>query len=74
MQADLFLVIGCFVGVLAVPALLSAFSSGEPPRAAAIMVLISGGLVALAVTQSPQSYTIDQLPDVFARVVNRYIN
>lgn len=74
MQADLFLVVGCVVGVLAVPALLSAFTHGHAPRAGAIMVLISGGLIATAVMQNPKGYTVEQLPQVFSRVVNRYVN
>ncbi|SIO43175.1 hypothetical protein SAMN05444722_2108 [Rhodovulum sp. ES.010] len=73
MQADLFLVIGCVVGILAVPALLSAFTHGHAPRAAAIMVLISGGLIALAVHQNPQGYRVEDVPRVFAGVVNRYL-
>ncbi|TCO74090.1 hypothetical protein [Rhodovulum euryhalinum] len=73
MQADLFLVIGCVVGLLAVPAILSAFTHGHAPRAAAIMVLISGGLIAAAVMQNPKGYTVEDVPRVFARVINRYV-
>ncbi|TCM84613.1 hypothetical protein [Rhodovulum steppense] len=73
MQADLYLVIGSIVGLLAVPALLSAFAHGHAPRAGAIMVLISGGLIALAVMQNPRGYTVEQLPAVFARVIDHYI-
>lgn len=74
MQTDLFMVIGVVLAGLAIPSLLSAFTHGEAPRAGAIMVLISGGLIAIAVGQNPQGYTIEGLPDVFARVVNRYLN
>ena len=74
MQADLFLVIGVVVGILAVPALLSAFTHGHAPRAAAIMVLISGGLIATAVSRNPSGYTVEDVPKVFSRVINRYVN
>lgn len=74
MQADLLLVIGCVVGVLAVPAVLSAYTHGHAPRAAAIMVLISGGLIATAAMQNPRGYTMQDVPRAFARVVDRYVN
>lgn len=71
---DLVLVIGLIVGLLAVPALISAFSESRVPRAAAILVMISAGLIVVAVLQQPGGYAVDQIPDVFFRVVGRLIN
>ncbi|MFT6423876.1 MAG: hypothetical protein ACJAYH_001335 [Celeribacter sp.] len=72
MDTDLFLVIGAAVLVLALPALIGAFSEGRPPRAAAILVLIGGGLTVLAVTQNPGGYSIDEVPQALIRVIGRY--
>jgi formate-dependent nitrite reductase membrane component NrfD len=72
-DADLIFVIGLIVGVLAIPALLSAFSESRAPRAAAIMVMISAGLVATAILQKPGGYTVEEAPDVFFSVVARLV-
>ncbi|MGC8201596.1 hypothetical protein ACP2AV_02715 [Aliiroseovarius sp. PTFE2010] len=74
MQTDLYFVLGLVVGILAIPAIFSAVSEGRVPRAAAIMVMISGGLIVLAVSQKPGGYALNEIPDVFARVVGHYIN
>ncbi len=74
MDTDLILVIGVVTCALAIPSLLSAFSESRPPRAGAIMVLIGGVLVVLALTQKPSGYTFAQIPDVFVRVLARLMN
>lgn len=74
MDNDLLLVIGIIVGVLAIPSLLSAFSESRPPRAGAILVLIAGVLVAVALTRKTGGYTFDEVPEVFMSVIKRYLN
>ncbi|GGE06843.1 hypothetical protein SAMN05421774_102675 [Gemmobacter megaterium] len=74
MNSDLMLVVGLIVGVLTIPALLNAWTEGRPPRAAAIMVMIAIGLVVMAVRLAPGGYALDDLPDVFFRVVGRLMN
>ena len=74
MDPDLYFVLGLGVGVLAIPSLFSAFSGGRAPRGAAIMVLISGGLLALAVMNQPTGYSLSEIPDVLMRVVARYLS
>lgn len=74
MTNDLFLVLGITIALLAVPSLIGAFSAGRTPRAAAIMIMIGGGLVAIAVTQQPSGYSFEQVPQVFTRVVGRLFN
>ena len=69
MTNDVFLVIGCIIIALAIPSIISAFSESRTPRAAAIMIMIGGGLIVTAVTQHPGGYSFDELPDVFVRVV-----
>jgi len=73
MDPDLLLVIGIVLAVLAVPAILSAFTDGRPPRAAAILIMVAAGLIGLAVVNRPMTYTLDEVPDVFVRVIGRYL-
>ena len=73
MTNDLYLVIGLVVLALTIPSIVGAFADHRVPRAAAIMVLIGGGLIALAVTQQPGGYRIEEIPDVFVRVVGRLL-
>jgi len=74
LDADLIFVIGVIVGLLSIPALLSAFSESRPPRAAAMMVMIAAGLIVVAVLQKPGGYNVEQAPDVFFGVVARLVN
>jgi hypothetical protein len=73
-DSDLSFVIGLVVMAFALPAIIGAFTDGRAPRAAAIMIMIGGGLIALSVYQRPNTYTLGAIPDVFVRVVGRYIN
>lgn len=74
MQFDLFLVTGLVILGFTIPAIFSAFSEGRAPRAAAIMLLIGGGLAAIAMTQKPGGYTMEDIPKAFVRVVGYYLN
>lgn len=74
MQADLFFVIGLVVLVLAIPAIIGAFSESRPPRAGAILVMIGSGLIALAIWQRPSGYALGDIPEVFARVIGRLLH
>ncbi len=73
MDADLFFVIGLVIAAFSIPPIIGAISDGRAPRAAAIMVLIGGGLIVLAVNDRPGAYTLKNTPDVFVRVVARII-
>ena len=74
MDTDLFLILGLIVCALAIPSLLSAWVEGRVPRAGAIMVLIGGVLVVVALNQHGRGYTFAELPNVFFSVLGRYIN
>ncbi|QDC11692.1 hypothetical protein FHY55_17940 [Oceanicola sp. D3] len=74
MDPDVIFVIGMVVGLLAVPALIGAFSESRTPRAAAIMVLISAGLISVAVLRKPGGYSLSTAPDVFMNVVSSIVN
>lgn len=73
MNNDLILILGIIIGVLAVPSLISAFSSSRPPRTALILFVIGGGMISWAIIQQPNTYSFANLPDVFVRVIGRII-
>jgi hypothetical protein len=74
MDTDLMLVLGLVISVLAIPSLLAAFSESRAPRAGALMVLIGGVLVVVALTQKPSGYTFAEVPEVVFSVIGRFIN
>ncbi|MFN4129217.1 MAG: hypothetical protein ACK4GC_05305 [Paracoccaceae bacterium] len=74
MDSDLMFVIGATLLALSIPAILSAFADSRPPRAAAIILLIGGTLVAVALSQKPGGIAVAQIPDMFFRVIGRFIN
>jgi hypothetical protein len=73
MDPDLALVIGLVLGAFSVPSILSAITDGRAPRASAITILISGGLILLAIESKPGGYSLQEIPNTFVRVVDRYI-
>lgn len=73
MSYDLALVLGLVIAGFSIPAIVSAFSDSRTPRAAAITVMIGGGLVAWAVMGKPGGYTLDQIPEVFVKVTRDLI-
>ncbi len=69
MSNDQILVIGIIICALAIPSLLAAYSESRAPRAGAIMVLIGGVLLTLAITQKSGGYRFDQIPHIFVQVI-----
>lgn len=67
------LVIGLVVGGFSIPSIMGALADGRVPRAAAIAVMVSGGLIALAIQGKPGGYALNDIPDVFVSVVGRYL-
>lgn len=74
MNTDLYLVIGLVIGALSIPSLLGAFAESRRPRVGAILLLISGVLVVVAVTQKPSGYTFAEIPHVFVRVIGSFLH
>ena len=68
------LVTGALLCALAIPSLLAAFSESRAPRAGAIMVLVGGVLLVVALTQKPSGYTFAEIPHVFTRVFARLLH
>jgi hypothetical protein len=73
MEPDFALVFGIVLSVFAVPSVLSAMSDRRAPRASAVLVLIAGGLILYAVQMQPGGYEMNQIPDVFMRVVRQLL-
>ncbi|MFZ3581660.1 hypothetical protein ACOI1H_05735 [Loktanella sp. DJP18] len=68
MDTDLVFVVGFFVIVLAIPAIVSAFMDDRVPRAPALIILIGALMIAYAVRERPMTYSLDTVPDVILRV------
>ena len=66
---DVMLVSGLVLAVLSLPAVISAWSDARSPRAAAVMAVIAGGLIAAAAWNWPGGLTLGDVPDAFVRVV-----
>jgi hypothetical protein len=73
-DTDLILVVGAVVSALAIPSMLAAYSESRPPRGGAVLLLIGGTLLVVALTQKPSGYTFAEVPDAFYRVVGRFVN
>lgn len=74
MQPDVYLVVGLIIAAFSLPPIVGALSEGRPPRAAAIMVLIGGSLIVLAISEKPGGYEIADVPRAFVRVVGYVMN
>lgn len=73
MDTDLMLVVGSIALVLSIPSLLTAWIDGQVPRIGAILVLIGGVLVVVALSQHGRPYTFAELPEVFLKVLARWL-
>jgi hypothetical protein len=73
MESDLFLVLGLIISGLAIPSIIGALVDNRVPRAAAIMVMIGGGMIAIAVMQKPGGYSVQDIPHAFSRVIGSYL-
>lgn len=74
MDPDVIMVVGLLIGGFTAPPFLGALADGRVPGAAAIAVIIAGGLIVLAISEKPGGYAISDIPDVFVNVVARFIN
>ncbi|MCX7889423.1 MAG: hypothetical protein N2422_06780 [Rhodobacteraceae bacterium] len=74
MDAELLLIIGCVVAFLSLPAMVSAYGAGRPPRAAAVTAVIGGAMIVAATVIHPGGFRLNELPEIAARVMDRYVN
>ncbi|SIS86732.1 hypothetical protein [Phaeovulum vinaykumarii] len=73
MESDVFLVLGLVIAAFSIPAMLSSLSGGHSPRGAAVSIVSGGCLILMAMVSKPGGYAPDDVPDVFARVVQRAV-
>ena len=73
MTPDIALVLGLVLAGLAVPSMLSAFSDRRAPRASALTILISGGLLLYAIQTQPGGYSLQEVPKAFVRVIGQFL-
>lgn len=73
MDSDLMFVTGAILLALSIPSIFSALADSRPPRAAAIIVLIGGTLVVIALSQKPSGIALAEIPDIFFRVIGRFL-
>jgi hypothetical protein len=74
MDPDVLFVVGFAIAVLSIPAIVSAFSDERSPRVPAIVVLIGGLMIGYAISERPNAYSFETLPDVFVRVIGKVMN
>jgi hypothetical protein len=66
------LVLGVVIFAFSIPSVISAFTEGRPPRLAAILFVIGGGLIAYSISKTPGGIGFDDIPQAFARVIGRF--
>lgn len=66
---DLIMVVGVAIFALSFPAIVSAFSHGNPPRAAILAIVVGGVMMLYANASRPGGYTLAEMPQVFSRVL-----
>jgi hypothetical protein len=74
LDTELLLVLGIAVAVLAIPAIISSFSSSRAPRAAIIAAVTGGGMILAALSLHPGGYRAQDLPAIAKRVAERYLH
>lgn len=73
MDPDLILIIGIVLGVFSIPSIMSAISEGRAPRVAAFTIIAAGAMIVWAIQNYPGGYAINEIPNVFVKVVARYL-
>jgi hypothetical protein len=73
MDTDLMFVIGAILTALSIPAILSAIADSRPPRVAAIALLVGGVLLVVALSGKPGGLSINEIPQIFLRVIARLL-
>lgn len=71
MDPDLLFVLGISLGVLVIPAIVSALIDGRAPRTPAFLLILCGVMVGYAMMQRP-SLSFNEIPQTFSTVITRY--
>lgn len=73
MNNDLMLVSGIVLALLSLPSMLNAWAEARPPRVGGIILVTGAVLIASAVMNASTPYRVEELPDVFLRVIARIL-
>lgn len=73
MDSDLFLVIGLVIGAFSIPSIMGALADNRIPRIAAITAMIAGVFILMAIQSQPGGYALQDIPDVFVKVIGRFM-
>jgi hypothetical protein len=71
--SEFILVFGIVIGILTIPSMFRAAIDGNPPRAAALAIVVAGGMIVYAVYTTPGGFSVNELPDMFTRVVKSFL-
>ncbi|MEL6168402.1 MAG: hypothetical protein AAFR35_06900 [Pseudomonadota bacterium] len=69
MDPDLMFVLGTLFLAGCLASLVSAFSSGSSIRLGVVLGAAGSGLIVLAMSQAPNTYTFESVPTVFRNVI-----
>ncbi|MGR3758205.1 MAG: hypothetical protein ACU0AT_13365 [Tranquillimonas sp.] len=73
-DTDIWLVLGLAWLALALPAAVSAYSDGRPPRLAALLTLAGAVLVVFALSRIPGGGGVSDIPHAVVRVIGAALN
>jgi hypothetical protein len=73
MDPDLILTVGLLLGVLGVPALVSALTDARAPRLAALLLVGAAACIVSALMMKPGGYAINDLPAVVMGAIGRLL-
>lgn len=74
MNADIMITLGLLFTVLALPAILSAFTHGRSVRLSMLLLLAGAVLIAVGMNQMPQGFQMADIPDIVTRAIARTFN
>ncbi|MBN9886856.1 hypothetical protein [Salipiger abyssi] len=69
MSPDHLLVLGLFLAVIAVPAMLSAYSDGRRPFVGAVVAVVAVAVLLHGNTKQPDGYRLADVPDAVYGVI-----
>ena len=73
MDFDLIFFSGIAICLIALPVFVNAYSESRPPRLAAVMVALGGGMIVWAMASRPGGYALESIPDLFIATAARYL-
>lgn len=74
MDYDLMFVIRAVLIAIAIPSVLAAHAQDRAPWVAVLVSALGTGLVAYALLNLPDPHGLADLPDIFYRVIGRYLH